>query len=102
MVDRGVLTPEEARVWPRRNVITRAVGVEDHPATDIELGQTRADDIFVLGTDGLTAHVTERKFAMRWLPMSRRTPANELIDKVLERGGTDNVTIIVVKCREVS
>ncbi len=102
LVDRGVLTPEEAKVWPRRNVITRAVGVEDHPAPDIELGQTHADDIFVLGTDGLTAHLNEDEIRDVVISEEPEAACQRLIDQVLERGGTDNVTVIVIKCREVS
>lgn len=102
LVDSGVITSEEARVWPRRNVITRAVGVEDHPAPDIELGQTRPDDIFVLNTDGLTAHMSEDEIRDTAIAEEPEQACQTMIDTVLERGGTDNVSVIVIKCREVS
>lgn len=102
LLDRGVLTADEARVWPRRNVITRAVGVEDEIALDIELGLTRLGDVFVLATDGLTAHASDADILAAVSADEPEAACRALLDKVLERGGTDNVTIIVVKCRKAA
>ncbi|MEQ1951989.1 PP2C family protein-serine/threonine phosphatase [Mesorhizobium yinganensis] len=99
LLDRGVLTADEARVWPRRNVITRAVGVEDEIALDIELGQARPGDVFVLATDGLTAHASDLDILVAVSAAEPEAACRALLDKVLERGGTDNVTVIVVKCQ---
>jgi len=98
LLDRGVITPDEARVWPRRNVITRAVGVEEEIATDMELGQARPGDIFVLNTDGLTAHVNDAEILEAASAHAPQGACEALVEKVLERGGTDNVTVVVVKC----
>jgi serine/threonine protein phosphatase PrpC len=98
LVDQGVLSPEEARHWPRRNVITRAIGIGAHPELDIEHGEIEADDIFVLCSDGLTGHLADGE--IRELVISHRPQAacDALIDLTLARGATDNVTIIVVQC----
>ncbi|PSJ57015.1 PP2C family protein-serine/threonine phosphatase [Kumtagia ephedrae] len=101
LLDRGVLTPAEARVWPRRNVITRAVGAEEEISTDMELGQTRPGDVFVLNTDGLTAHVTDDEIRDAVLAAPAEAACRMLVDRALERGGTDNVTVVVVKCHAV-
>jgi serine/threonine protein phosphatase PrpC len=98
LLDHGVITPEEARVWPRRNVITRAVGVEEEIATDMELGQARPGDVFVLNTDGLTAHVNDQEILEAAVSYPPQGACETLVGKVLERGGTDNVTVVVVKC----
>jgi protein phosphatase len=100
LLDRGVITPDEARVWPRRNVITRAVGVEEEIATDMELGQVRPGDVFVLNTDGLTAHVNDGEILEAATAYPPQKACEALVDKVLERGGTDNVTVIVMKCHD--
>lgn len=102
LLDRGILNAEEARDWPRRNVITRAIGVAEEVMTEIQFGQARPGDVFVLNTDGLTAHVTEEEIrdAVAALPPQKACEA--LIDKVLERGATDNVTVVVVKCHEAA
>ncbi|MBS3650134.1 serine/threonine-protein phosphatase [Pseudaminobacter sp. 19-2017] len=102
LLDRGVITPQEARVWPRRNVITRAVGAEEEITTEIELGQIFPGDVFVLASDGLTAHVTEPEILESVLQNNAETACRRLIDTALDRGGTDNVTVIVLKCHDAS
>lgn len=97
LLDQGVLSPEEARSWPRRNVITRAVGVSDEAIIDFQQGEILPGDVFVLCTDGLTAHVTDGEIeaaAMSWAP---QTACEALLAMVLARGGTDNVTIVFVR-----
>ncbi len=66
--------------------------------TDTEFGQARPGDVFVLNTDGLTAHVTEDEIREAAARLAPRQACEALIDKVLERGATDNVTVVVVKC----
>lgn len=102
LLDRGVITPEEARVWPRRNVITRAVGVEEEISTDMELGRTKVGDVFVLNSDGLTAHVTDAEICAAVISSVPEAACHALLDVVLERGGTDNVTIVVIKCHDAT
>ena len=58
LLDEGVLSQEEAAHWPRRNVITRAIGALEDPPLDIAHGHS-ADDKFLICSDGLTAHVTD-------------------------------------------
>ncbi len=54
-----MISAAEALTWPRRNVITHAVGVSDEFVIDFQQGELMPGDIFVLSTDGLTAHVTD-------------------------------------------
>ncbi len=54
LVDRGVLDLEEARTWPRRNVVTRALGATDEAELEIVDGPSVAGDRFLLCSDGLT------------------------------------------------
>ncbi len=98
LLDRGILNAEEARDWPRRNVITRAIGVTEEVMIDMELGQVEPGDVFILNTDGLTAHVTEEEIRAAVIDRSPQEACTLLIDTVLERGATDNVTVVVVKC----
>jgi serine/threonine protein phosphatase PrpC len=98
MVDRGVLTPEQARTHPRGNVVTRAVGA--HEALQIEKVQDRVrhDDIFLLCSDGLTKMLEDREIGEllgsdRPIEMS----VEMLVDKALERGASDNVTVVGVQ-----
>lgn len=97
LVDRGVISRTEALSWPRRNVITRAIGVTDAVLVDVEQGQTRAGDAFVLGTDGLTAHVSDEEIKAAVVGNGARAACEKLLETVLTRGATDNVTVVVVR-----
>jgi protein phosphatase len=97
LIDRGALEPGEAENWPNRNVLTRAIGVFEKPETEMKDGALQSGDVFVLCSDGLTAHVEDEeilKIAGRRPPESA---CHELIDLALSRGGKDNVTVIVMK-----
>jgi protein phosphatase len=99
LVDRGVLTEAEARTWPRRNVITRAIGVFDAPELDLQHGDLLPGDIFVLCSDGLTAHVETEEIPSLVLQGDAQAACDQLIDLTLERGARDNVTVVVVRYR---
>lgn len=100
LLDRGMITPNEARNWPRRNVITRAVGVSDDIVVDFQQGVTLPGDVFVLSTDGLTAHVTDPEIQAAVVSAAPQAACENLLATVLARGGTDNVTIILVRIRD--
>ena len=57
LVDRGVLDPEEAKLWPRRNVLTRALGANDAAELEIVSDRLASGDVFLLCSDGLTGHL---------------------------------------------
>ena len=100
LLDSGVISAAEAQTWPRRNVITRAIGVSDEIAIDFQQGEILAGDIFVLSTDGLTAHVSDAEIAAAAVSAAPQAACETLLAMVLERGGTDNVTIVLVKIRD--
>lgn len=100
LLDRGVISPAEAAHWPRRNVIVHAVGVSEEVVIDIEQGQALPGDIFVLNTDGLTAHLSDEEIRSGVTSQTPQQSCEQLLDLVLSRGATDNVTIVVVHARE--
>jgi protein phosphatase len=101
-LDHGVITQQEALTWARRNVITRAVGVTPEIMIDIEQGQIEGGDMFLLCSDGLTAHVSPPEMLEALISNAPRAACEKLLEMTLSRGGTDNVTIIVVHCRKSS
>lgn len=100
MVDRGVLTPDEARLSPRRHVITHAIGVHETPELDIESGEIADGDAFLLCSDGLTEHVTDAEMLRAIETESAQAACDALLALTLERGARDNVTIIIVRYRQ--
>jgi len=97
LLDRGMISPEEALTWPRRHVITHAVGVSDELEIDFQQGELMPGDVFVLSTDGLTAHVSDAEIEAAVISATPQAACRSLLETVLARGGTDNVTIVLVK-----
>ncbi|TPJ40073.1 protein phosphatase 2C domain-containing protein [Mesorhizobium sp. B2-6-5] len=97
LLDRGMISAAEALTWPRRNVITHAVGVSDEFIIDFQQGELMPGDIFVLSTDGLTAHVSDAEIETAVVSATPQAACEYLLETVLARGGTDNVTIVLVK-----
>ena len=96
MLREGLLTQDEAAVHPQRNVVTRALGIGATVQVDETEVRVRDGDRLLLCSDGLTDLVTEDEIAA----ILRSFPADEaacrsLVDLALERGGRDNVTVIV-------
>jgi serine/threonine protein phosphatase PrpC len=102
LVDRGTLTPEEAQSWPRRNVVTRAIGVFDEPELEMVQGRIEDGDVFVICSDGLTQHVSDEEIGRMANLRPLRVAVEQLIATTLSRGARDNVTVVTVACREVT
>jgi len=99
LLDAGMISHEEAASWPRKNVITRAIGVSDAPNCDVVSGLVRAGDRYLLCSDGLTEHNDDDDLQAELLQQSMAQEAcDTLIARTLERGAKDNVTAVVVDC----
>ncbi|RME34875.1 MAG: serine/threonine-protein phosphatase [Gammaproteobacteria bacterium] len=100
LLEQGIITEEEAVDHPAANLVTRAVGADSDLYLDIEMWELADGDRYLLCSDGLDKHVTDAEIAGL---LSRGEPgevAGALIDLTLERGATDNVTVIVVEVFE--
>jgi serine/threonine protein phosphatase PrpC len=98
LIDRGLLRKEEAMTWARRNVVTRALGVADEAELEIVDGLAYVGDRFLLCSDGLTVHVPDDEIASVLGTVQPQTAVDDLLRLTLERGASDNVSIIVVDC----
>src|SRR5688500_6504880 len=95
-VDRGMLSPEEARHHPRKNVILRAIGADPSDSCDVLSGSALNHDIFLLCSDGLTDMVDDS--AIRDILASIESiqyKTKSLIDAAIAVGGRDNVTVVL-------
>lgn len=100
MVDRGLLTAEEAKRSPRRHIITHAIGVHETPELDLENGEIADGDAFLLCSDGLTEHVTDAEILAAVQAGSAQAACDALLALTLERGARDNVTVVIVRYRQ--
>ena len=95
MVRSGILSREEARTHPRRNIITRALGTEGDNYPDLLAADTRAGDIWLACSDGLTTMVEDRAIASLLLHKPLEEAADALLSAALLAGGYDNITLIL-------
>jgi serine/threonine protein phosphatase PrpC len=98
LIERGVLNKEEAKTWPRRNVVTRALGAADQVELEIVDRPALAGDRFLLCSDGLTNHVEDAEMAVLLAADDPQKACDDLLALTLQRGGRDNVSLIVVVC----
>jgi PPM family protein phosphatase len=101
LLDRGEITQEGAAAHPWRHILTQALG---KPGSDLRIESRRlklADgDCLLLCTDGLTEMVADTQIVKVLGPAEKAGDAcRALIDLALERGGKDNVTVIVARYR---
>lgn len=98
LVSRGELTPEEARVHPRRNEIYRMIGFGRPVQPDFFTLDMEANDVLLLCSDGLTnlVHDEEIQSLMTAGP-SLDTAAQQLVDLANSRGGDDNITVVALR-----
>jgi protein phosphatase len=93
----GAITPDEARTWPHRNVVTSGIGMFEEPVLEMNSGPLQAGDAFVICSDGLTQHVRDEEILGCLRTGSSQQACERLLDLTLERGGFDNVTVIAVR-----
>ncbi len=94
----GEISAEEAAVHPSSNIITRAIGVREELFVDIEYSTVEPGDRFLLCSDGLYKDIRDneiRDLLNTKVPVEQAT--KKLVSTALERGGGDNITVIVVQ-----
>ena len=98
LVDSGKITEEEARVHPRRNEITRAIGILPDVEYDFFWSKVRPGDILLLCTDGLTSVCSDNEIK-QVLKSGKNIKhlVNRLINLANSNGGHDNITVILLE-----
>ncbi|MBM4332399.1 MAG: Stp1/IreP family PP2C-type Ser/Thr phosphatase [Deltaproteobacteria bacterium] len=95
-IDQGLITPQEARKHSLKNIILRAVGVEEALAVDFIRGKVMPGDLFLLCSDGLTDMVDDPFIEETIsLPLMLPQKVQKLIELAKAAGGYDNITAIL-------
>jgi serine/threonine protein phosphatase PrpC len=96
-VTAGILTEEEAKTHPLKNVVTRALGGGPSVSPDLQELVFSAGDRFLFCSDGLTTMVSDEEIHDAAEEI-KATPAlcKHLVDLANEKGGVDNITVVVV------
>lgn len=96
LVEQGKITPEEARVHPRKNLITRALGVDRTVQEDLfELNNLGG--YLLLCSDGLSNTVTDEELRREVVAEDKAECCQRLLRLALDRGAPDNVTAVLVQ-----
>jgi PPM family protein phosphatase len=98
LIEAGEMTPEEAEVSERRNIILQALGPEPAIKVDLTSQQIKRGDVLILCSDGLSGQVRAHEIA----DVVTREPdlvqvCKQLIDLANEAGGPDNITVVAAR-----
>jgi protein phosphatase len=95
-IDAGLITPEQAAFSANKNLVTRAVGVEDTVLLETHQHDVQAGDLFLLCSDGLSDMLDDASIAQVLLAHdSLESSTRGLIDAANDAGGKDNISVIL-------
>ncbi|RZA22465.1 MAG: serine/threonine-protein phosphatase, partial [Proteobacteria bacterium] len=94
----GILTPEEAEVHHLKNVITRSVGYQEEEDVDTLCTRLESGDFLLLCSDGLHGKIQDGEISKITSDKGLQA-ARELLDLANERGGEDNITVVIISVK---
>ncbi len=97
LVDKGHLTERQAKIHPNKNVITRAIGIEEEITYDYFKVDIQKNDIILLCTDGMSNNMDESEIQFEASGGDFENLSTRLIDLANNRGGTDNITVAAIQ-----
>lgn len=96
LMDNNQITAEQAQCHPKKNLITRAIGVEESVEIDVAELEVFPGDVILCATDGLTNFVSPSEIAKILSSSNVFAMPDKLIQKSLENNATDNITAVVL------
>jgi len=96
LVSKGLISKDEAKTHPQKNIITRAIGLDSFVDIDIFKTSVSKNDVIFMCTDGLYGFVTEKEI-IRILKGDIEKASQELVSLANDNGGRDNISVITVK-----
>ena len=100
-LDAGLITPEQAAVSSQKNLVTRALGVEDAVLLEVNEHRVVPGDLYLMCTDGLSDMLEDEAIAailVSELPIDAM--ADRLLAEANARGGRDNITVLLARAKE--
>lgn len=100
LLEDGSITEQEAFYHPKRNIITRVLGVEDDVLVDWMRVPVQEGDVALLCSDGLSTYVPDAEIEHVLVTESFYDAPDALIEKALDVGGVDNITVLLVQMQQ--
>ncbi len=101
LVQKGGIDRETAKNHPKRNYITRAVGAFEKANPDFFYVETKPGDVILICSDGLTNMISDEEIlSIIYQEEDLEFTCNKLIQAANEKGGIDNISVILVKTAE--
>ncbi len=101
LVRLGLITPEQARVHPNKNILLKALGDSPIMPPDFYSGKIIPGDIFCLVTDGMLEHATENELKEFIQKYNSEEGLKGIVRQLNQRGGFDNMTIMTVEVNKL-
>lgn len=100
-MDAGLITPEQAAISLNKNLVTRALGVEDTVLLEVNEHRVEPGDMYLMCSDGLSDMVGDAGIALLLLAEGTlETKAQSLIAAANEAGGRDNISVLLIQAQE--
>jgi protein phosphatase len=97
-IDAGLITPEQAAFSTHKNLVTRAVGVEDTVLLETHLHEVHPGDLYLLCSDGLSDMLDDASLAqLLQMHESLAATAQRLVDAANDAGGKDNISLVLAR-----
>lgn len=96
LVNKGVITHEEAKTHPNRNVITKSLGITQNPEPDLLEIDLKPQEKLLILSDGVTSALSDEELKSIALNYPADTACAKIIDISNERGGYDNATAVLI------
>ncbi len=97
MLDKGQITKEEYENNPIKNIITRAMGVDEEIDIEFDYAYLDENEALLLCTDGLSGMVNDKRILEIYLSTEFESLAQEYIDEANNNGGKDNITVVIME-----
>lgn len=103
-IDAGLMTREQARTSKKKNLVTRACGIDPNVAPEVHTHDVQPGDIYVLCSDGLYDMVSDEDIQLTATSLKSNLPlaAKQLIQQANDNGGRDNISVILVHVLNIS
>ncbi|MFI5343985.1 MAG: Stp1/IreP family PP2C-type Ser/Thr phosphatase [Chlamydiales bacterium] len=97
LIDLGQLSEQQADDFLYKNILTKAIGTEPSIEPSVFIDSLEVDDLILMCTDGLTDMLTDEDIETILKQTADKEAADKLLQTAIDRGGCDNVTIVLIK-----